>query len=407
MNRMHATAALLLAGAALPAQDLAVKPGDPLQKAIDAAPAGATLALAEGAFHERVVITKPLTLRGAGWDKTVLVPTAAEPTDREPTVTIRAAAGVTLRGLRIGGPAPKSVEGLNDAALVRCEGSSVVVEDCAVLGPFMCGVVVAAGSDAQVRRTLVAGLWNIGVSCSGSSPAGKPSRLSLVESDVRNCYHRCVTLGVEGCVVDKCRISGSAWHGIRYGGSQTITSCWIFGNARSGIYADGPSQAVVRGNVFWRNEMNGVSCWSMNTDQIERNTFVGNLREAIVVLADSKPSIVENVFVEHPLAISCSRARTGDLVSELGKTLLAGNVFWKNRRLIDSGGADQPLLEGGRVAEVRFRDAARFDFTLAGEAKVGAPAPIPLRSPWPVQPEELQIVPDGDLRGFQGWKKPK
>jgi hypothetical protein len=85
----------------------------------------------------------------------------------------------------------------------------------------------------------------------------------------------------------------------------------------------------------------------MNTDQIERNTFVGNLREAIVVLADSKPSIVDE---------RVRRASSGDQLLE-GQDRRPGQrarqdaarrqrVFWKNRRLIDSGGADQPLLRG-------------------------------------------------------------
>jgi hypothetical protein len=176
-----------------------VKPGDPLQKAIDAAPAGATLALAEGAFHERVVITKPLTLRGAGWEKTVLVPTAAEPTDREPTVTIRAAAGVTLRGLRSAAWRPRASRASTTRRSCAARGRRVVVEDCAVLGPFCAVSSWPPAPTRRVRRTLVAGLWNIGVSCSGSSPAGKTlAAEASSRATVRNCYHRCVTLGVEG-----------------------------------------------------------------------------------------------------------------------------------------------------------------------------------------------------------------
>jgi hypothetical protein len=70
------------------------------------------------------------------------------------------------------------------------------------------------------------------------------------DSDVRNCYHRCVTLVTEEATVERCRISGSAWHGIRYDNcSPKILNNHIFGNARSGIYASGQTRATVVGNV--------------------------------------------------------------------------------------------------------------------------------------------------------------
>src|SRR5262249_38064886 len=155
------------------------------------------------------------------------------------------------------------------APLVLCQRSRVVIEDCAVLGPFWCGVSVTDGSDVRITRTLVAGLWSVGVTCADKAGVDKPSRLSLADSDVRNCHHRCVVIGCDGCTIDRCRISGSAWHGVWYGGSPTITRSWIFGNARSGIYATGATHAAVRDNVFWNNEMSGVSCWGKNADQIE------------------------------------------------------------------------------------------------------------------------------------------
>jgi bla regulator protein BlaR1 len=51
-----------------------VQPGDSIQAAIDSAPAGATIVLPEGSYPERITIDKPITLEGAGWDKTLLKP---------------------------------------------------------------------------------------------------------------------------------------------------------------------------------------------------------------------------------------------------------------------------------------------------------------------------------------------
>src|SRR4030095_7140717 len=49
-----------------------VSAGESIQKAIDSAPAGAVIQLGEGEFKERIVISKPLTIEGAGWEKTIV-----------------------------------------------------------------------------------------------------------------------------------------------------------------------------------------------------------------------------------------------------------------------------------------------------------------------------------------------
>ncbi|HEX5569202.1 MAG TPA: right-handed parallel beta-helix repeat-containing protein [Streptomyces sp.] len=50
-----------------------VRPGQSIQKAVDAAGPGATIVLMRGTYHGSVTITKPLTLQGAG-EQTVIVP---------------------------------------------------------------------------------------------------------------------------------------------------------------------------------------------------------------------------------------------------------------------------------------------------------------------------------------------
>lgn len=57
------------------AQDctVTVQPGQSIQSAIDAAAEGAVICLAAGAWEEKIQITRGLTLRGAGWEKTKLV----------------------------------------------------------------------------------------------------------------------------------------------------------------------------------------------------------------------------------------------------------------------------------------------------------------------------------------------
>ncbi len=51
---------------------ITVQPGESIQEAIDAAPEGATLCLAEGVWEEHITIEKSLTLCGAGAGQTAL-----------------------------------------------------------------------------------------------------------------------------------------------------------------------------------------------------------------------------------------------------------------------------------------------------------------------------------------------
>ncbi len=126
------------------------------------------------------------------------------------------------------------------------------------------------------------------------------------DSELRNVYHYGMSFG-RGCdrvSILRCRISGTMWHGIRYdNASPLIEGNLIYANARSGIYASGRTRATIRGNIFFRNDMSGVSCWFKNEDLIEKNTFADNQREGLAVLGSSKPKVIANIFYQNPIAI--------------------------------------------------------------------------------------------------------
>lgn len=423
--------------------EVIVAAGAALQIAIDACPPGGVIRLAEGVYPERILIDKPLTLIGAGWDKTVVgsedlastapaVPSvpnarngvrdgsraAAEPaalSRLEPTLTVRNAREVVLRGLRIRGPrSTAKVGSLTDESLVVIDAASATISECAVLGPSMNGIAIRAGSEVRIERSLVAALWGTGVQVLRAKEpgVGAPARVQIVESDIRNCYHRGVTIAGDDVLVERCRISGSAWHGIRYDGcSPTVRANQIFLNARSGIYASGDTAAHVSDNVFWKNEMNGMSCWFKNADSIEGNTFVGNLREAIAVLGDSRPKLARNVFADNPIAVFVGQIADGRESGSLapGELALSANLFWANP--VDYKITDQvlPLPAGNDAADPGFVSPRKRDFALAADSvgrriRAGAADPISLASPFPVQPEEKAMIPESEARGFQLWK---
>ncbi|MBI5387683.1 MAG: right-handed parallel beta-helix repeat-containing protein [Verrucomicrobia bacterium] len=413
-----------------------------IQAAIDAAPSNAVVRLGPGVFEECLTIEKPLTLEGAGWEKTLLrkepgpeinsekdllrlleprLKAAASDDERRailqefmqqhgtPVLTVRNTKGVQVRGLRFTNPRPGGGGSFPNEYVVRFTNAQAAFAECAVVGGPGIGVLIGKAADVEMSRCLVAAMWGTGIEVGERS--GPATGARIADSDVRNCHYAGIKLAAVGqsATVEHCRISGAAWHGIRYGDSSpTIVSNLIFQHARCGIYAGGKSAAVVRQNLFYRNEMNGISCWSGNRDVIEGNTFAENAREGVALVDAAWPVLRQNIFTGHQQAIVQARtaSRTND---PAGTPRLEQNWFWRNAtNWPPAMGSSAKSLE----TDPRFQDAANHNFALAADSparrdKIGAADPIPFASPWPLQPEELAMIPEGATRDSREWKDPR
>jgi parallel beta-helix repeat protein len=154
--------------------------------------------------------------------------------------------------------------------------------------------------------------------------------------------------------------------------------------------------------------MDAMSCWFNNADNVEGNTIVGNLREGISVLGNSTTKLTKNVFVNNPIGVHCGQIN-GEGESK-PSPVLSGNVFWENPQDFQMLGKPAELPPGNEKAAVTFTSMERRDFALAadspaGKAGAGAVKPVPFASPFPVQPQEIAMMPDGDTREFDKWKK--
>jgi hypothetical protein len=224
--------------------------------------------------------------------------------------------------------------------------------------------------------------------------------------------------------IERCRVSGAAWHGIRYDhASPTISGNLIFANARSGIYASGETAAQVQGNLFWKNEMNGMSCWFENRDGITNNTFAANRREGLSVLGASNPASSGTSSGNTRRALCRVTSVTIRRRRRAAAPLrLQNNLFWANEVNIASalniapGDTNGPVsisietFPGNVEADPGFRDAANGDFSLlpngaAATLGNGAQSALQPISPWPLQPEEQAIIPEGDTRDSRQWKR--
>jgi len=397
-----------------------------IQAALEAAPEGATVRITAGVYAEHLAITKPVTLVGDGWattrvtlpyERVVLDPAtlraqseaiAAAATDDQrdaltetfrrariprPVVQIDGVAGVTLRGLAFAMPGESREGVVEPGAILMTQAARVVIEDCALLGSPASGATITGASDVTLRRSLVGGADATGIAISGPEP-----KVLVSECEVRNCHHRGITVrGNAGTTIERCRISGSAWHGIRYDDSAPkVLGNTIHGNARSGIYASGETHAEVRGNLFLRNGMTGMSCWYQNQDRIEGNTFVADARSGLEVLGGSRPTVTRNLFHDLKQAIALGAVSgDGPGTKSTGVLDLRENVFSRVvvrvAGLPQQEGAADPSGTGGNRAEDIVFLGDGFALPAASPLRdtgVGAAEPLALASPWPLQPEE-------------------
>jgi beta-lactamase regulating signal transducer with metallopeptidase domain len=429
-----------------------------IQAAVDAAPARAIIEIGPGVYDEAVIIRKPLHIRGAGWQQTTIrLPNGrraaweqavadaerdirAGKTDADvekallklqdqfkaPAVVVDGAEGVELAGVKITEASPVTPDdgGLRPNSLLRIDRAKAWVHDCALIGGTGNGVIVGTGAEAAIERSLVAAVWNTGiVVSSGREQDAKPARARILNCDIRNNYYAGVTAGYRDDVtIERCRISGSAWHGVRSAGPIVVRNNIIFGNVRCGIYADaGEQPKTIENNLFLRNQWTGIWCLDLNVDRVTGNTFAYNGREAFVASGGAKPVVERNVFFANEMAISCGKINGNRPTNQLvGDPKLVDNMFWQNKKLMQVATDDEknplkdvkPSGDGNSEADPKFADPEKNDFAMSADSpasklKAGATNLPAVESPYPVTPEEKAIVPDGPERDSNLWKRPK
>jgi len=388
-----------------------------VQEAVDAAPPGATVEIAEGTYRENIVIGKPLTLRGAGIGRTVielpgdvgstleayweqilekmekmsleeLKESHAQRRGKPSSVpfVIRGDHKVRIEGVQFVWVGPKSTNPTVIECLADIAGADVTLERVAFLGSPNDGVRVRARARCEMTRCLVAGNWGRGVRIGAKNEP--PGRVRIAECEIRNNHqsHIVVYYDTEEVRIERNLLHGSAWFGIRPSGKHTvIVGNAIFDNARSGLYCVGSSNQVT-GNLFFGNGFGGIPCWRGNRDTITGNTFARNAREESYGVScigdDVKPVIRDNIFVGHTCAIRSTYSGGDDRsTAAIGQPEIGRNLYWENETNIvrlepirdrEEGSVETEITpETEMLAEFdpRFRNAVERDFSLREDSR--------------------------------------
>jgi Right handed beta helix region len=438
---------------------IADRPGEnfaSIQAAVEAAAAGATVLIGAGRYDERLKIGKPVTLVGAGPDKTVIVPTAAarqldvetfrvrqlesqewssrgtvpaESRKRLAWAEMRALSaamikvedvqGVELRSLGVSSPGDPRSDNRVDQSFhgVELKNAGLRMTDCAVVGCLGDGVHVEGESNLEIDDCLIGGCWSMGVSATGHAPV----RLKLVNSDIRNCYRTNIWAHAIGNVlaVEGCRISGSAMSGIHCSGQAAIVHSAVFENYQVGIESLG--DAVIQQNLICRNRARGMVCWPESNSLLEGNLFMDN-GAAICVSGKNEPTIRRNVFVGGSVAVEyLPHGKPGGIVPATSTYHVQENLFWRidrpvvRRELVGKGARVQtevvelPAADNNRTEDPRITIGSDGQVFLAEDAPAG---PIDfagitaatMKTRWPLTSEERAMIPDDGSRDSSRWK---
>ena len=421
-----------------------------IQAAIATAGPGTVVEVAAGTWREDITISRPITLKGAGWNRTIVeLPGNTESTveamwDRiirgleamtpeerkqkarslmklpvNQPLRIADAKGVTVSNIGFHWAGPRSINPHVIQQLAQITNSTARLEGVAIVGSVEDGLLTHGNSDVTLTNCLIAGNWGRGIQA-------RSGRIRVVGCDLRHNYrsHIAIFHGMQSARVDSSRLFGSAFFGLRPGGTNTVISGnAVFDNARTAFYL-GSTSLVISNNLILRNEYGGASAWGGNRDHFIDNTFVNNGRYGVISIGSAKPVLTRNIFFGHDTAIQSgvSAAKPIDR-QKPGEFDLRENLFSNNRtnwmRLIRPPNANVRVPQivnlkshaGTKHFDPGFRDPGSRDYSLRGDSQAraagfGAADPISLESPFELTESEKAMIPAGDSWAFNLWRKP-
>jgi hypothetical protein len=280
-----------------------------IQSAVEAASPGDTIVLAAGTFNEQVVITKNLTLRGAGAGSTTIKAprtlVAGPFGDRREIVTIMSGAKVSMSNLSVAGPGTEpcdSSTSLSDGVLVVQDATldmhSAAVTDirgpssglnCPLVGAILIGLPDAlpggpSTGHGTITDVFVSGFATFGISVSGPNSTTGPT------STATFAHNRVTGFGLAGHTAT---VGMSVFHATGTMVDNTITDnlCDVPGcgpDPISQLQATGIGATFAGpGTVIAHNRVSGndvgiylafsPNCCSTNHNMLTDNRYIGDV----------------------------------------------------------------------------------------------------------------------------------
>lgn len=249
------------------ATELRVTPGGSIAQAVAQAQAGDTVLIERGLYRERLVIDKPLTLRG------VQRPTLSGEGHGD-VIRIKAP-DVTVAGLIVR-DSGKDLTAQNAGIYVEPGAHRAVIRNNDITYTLF-GLWIEKANDVQVSGNLVTGLRDV-------QSAQRGNGIQLYNTRGARINDNNIGFTRDGIYVDVSHYAefrGNRMHHLRYGTHYMNShhNLWEGNESylnRSGLALMEVRDQVVRNNVAWGNSDHGIMLRTIQNSVIEGNIVVGN-----------------------------------------------------------------------------------------------------------------------------------
>lgn len=312
---------------------ITVQPGQSIQAAIDAAPQGAVICLAEGEWREDLTVAKSLTLRGSGTEKTTI---KGREVGWWPVIEIGGSpeTEVWIEGIAIVG----GNNGIWARGSSKVQLSSVTVE-----GNRQNGITIWDLADVTILGSTVATNRHHGIAISDLATA------FIADSSIKHNGW----FGIEGRGSAQVNLSNSivtdnGEYGLFLQGASEITIREsTVRSAVLGIGISGTARAVITGSFIEGGESGGVYLENTAHATITGSTIAGGESlYGVIILDSAQASIERSVIADHWLyGISAWNSATvsiahsdvhgntyGIVLSGSAHATLVGNKITGNRQ---------------------------------------------------------------------------
>jgi nitrous oxidase accessory protein len=269
MRSALAGLALFTACWAASAAEWTVAPGGSIAQAIAAAVPGDTVNVERGHYDERVIVAKPLTLRGVGR------PTLAGG-NRGDVIRVKAK-DVTIEGFIVR-DSGDDLTAQNAGIYVEPGSDRIAIRDN-VLAYTLFGIWLQKSDDAVVRGNLITGKRD-------HPSAQRGNAIQLYACERARVEDNDISFARDGIYVDishHARFAGNRIHHVRYRTHymNSYHNVWENNDAyanRGGLALMEVRDQVVRNNRAWGNTDHGIMLRTIQDSVIENNVVAGNGR---------------------------------------------------------------------------------------------------------------------------------
>jgi nitrous oxidase accessory protein NosD len=149
-----------------------------IQEAIDGVDEHGTVSVKPGTYREHLVVSKLVSIEGAGRDLTRIEATEGRQEGRWVAVTVRNCKNVSFKGLTIA--SGTSLGEQSGLVLMEVQDADASVEECNLLWAQF-GITISGNSNARIDKCLVAAIWGTGIAI------GEQASATVTNCEVRNC----------------------------------------------------------------------------------------------------------------------------------------------------------------------------------------------------------------------------